>query len=710
MKRIVLLLAGLAVLWPVAAQAQQQVSGNLSTVAAACGTPPVSGSTGYLFLPVGTNNGSATFNLGGTWSGTMSFFGSADGAATWKAIGVLPSTGTGTAVTTATANGAWQFNPGAYTHVCIAFTTATSGTAVTTINLGQASARAGGGGSGTQSLSCGTGTILSLYEPYLQGTNSATTLTDFGPGANTGTFGASTLAPTWLSSGAGIVFNGSNYISIPAAAVNNAATVQMWFAFTSPQAQDAAGIIVAFSNSNGQYLGTNPSWVGNMGTQSGGGVKNQPINRAWGNEGVAFTFPAATTGNGWVNGQRAPGYIENNALHTWTGSGGGIIGGNDTSASFGTSMIFYGALVCNNVLTDAQIATNDYAFKSAIGQATGVAFPQNPPPNFFLWDGDSRWENAANNKMLTSMPYLDMKGAVTDTYNNISLPGQQMNDLVNNLATKEYTLADGFTGGTRNFLTENGINDISSGRSGATILGLYSTWCTNLHTRYPGSKCIVSTVVPDSGISAGQEGVRSALNTSIITNWRAGTYDGVMDEASDPLASTQVVPNGYNPSGMSSFNATYFIDGVHWLDPVALSMTGRDQCSLLAAIGQMIQPCWIPVTFNAAAIAAAGLSATSISMPLVNLGTGWRVCGVTSHVTTGFTGITTPTYEVGDSATSLTGYIANTAMSATGNGTPYTSLSNATASLVEATFGAANALSNAATGSITINVCVTTAP
>lgn len=154
MKRIVLLLAGLAVLWPVAAQAQQQVSGNLSTVAAACGTPPVSGSTGYLFLPVGTNNGSATFNLGGTWSGTMSFFGSADGAATWKAIGVLPSTGTGTAVTTATANGAWQFNPGAYTHVCIAFTTATSGTAVTTINLGQASARAeGGSGSSSGTIS-----------------------------------------------------------------------------------------------------------------------------------------------------------------------------------------------------------------------------------------------------------------------------------------------------------------------------------------------------------------------------------------------------------------------------------------------------------------------------------------------------------------------------------------------------------------------------
>lgn len=567
----------------------------------------------------------------------------------------------------------------------------------------------GGGTPGQLSVSCGSGTVLSYFAPYKQNTNSATTLTDYGPAGNTGTFGATTFAPTWLNSGAGLVFNGSNYVSFPAAGINNAATVQMWFAFTSPQANDAGGIIIPFANSNGQYLGTNSSWVGNLGTQSGGGVKNQPINRAWGNEGVAFTFPAASTGNGWVNGQRAPGYIENNQLLTWTGSTGGVIGANDTSASFGASMIFYGSLVCNNVLTDAQIAANDYNFKANLGALTGVQFPQNPPLNLFLWDGDSRWENAANNKMLTSLPYLDMK-AVPDTYNNISLPGQQMNDLVNNLATKEYVLADGFTGGGRFFITENGINDISAGRSGATILGLYSTWCTNVHTRYPGSKCVVSTVVPDSGISAGQEGVRSALNTSIITNWRAGTYDGVMDEASDPLASTQVVPNGYNPSGGSSFNATYFIDGVHWLDPVALSMTGRDQCSLLAAIGQMIKPCWIPVTFNAAAIAAAGLSAMTISMPLVNLGTGWRVCGVTAHVVTGFTGITTPTYEVGDSATSLTGYIASTAMSAPGNGTPYTSLANPTASLVEATFGAANALSNAAAGSITISVCVTTAP
>lgn len=203
MKRIVLLLAGLAVLWPVAAQAQQQVSGNLSTVAAACGTPPVSGSTGYLFLPVGTNNGSATFNLGGTWSGTMSFFGSADGAATWKAIGVLPSTGTGTAVTTATANGAWQFNPGAYTHVCIAFTTATSGTAVTTINLGQASARAGGGSNGA------SGTVSGQANGVIPLGTTATSITqqshldDGVTTASTITSTENIAAPAYVTTGAG---------------------------------------------------------------------------------------------------------------------------------------------------------------------------------------------------------------------------------------------------------------------------------------------------------------------------------------------------------------------------------------------------------------------------------------------------------------------------------------------------------------------------
>ena len=83
----------------------------------------------------------------GPWSGTISFFASGDGGATWNALNVTPSNST-TAVTTATANGTWQINPAGYTHVCAAFTTATSGTVVATIQLSTASARTSGGGGG----------------------------------------------------------------------------------------------------------------------------------------------------------------------------------------------------------------------------------------------------------------------------------------------------------------------------------------------------------------------------------------------------------------------------------------------------------------------------------------------------------------------------------------------------------------------------------
>ena len=130
----------------------QRTTANLSTHGAACGTPPVA-STGYVALQVGTNNGGATFTLGGTWSGTISFFASGDGATTWVALNVLPSNST-TAVTTATGNGTWQANVAGYTQVCAAFTTATSGTVVTTIQLSQASARAGGGGGGGGGSGC----------------------------------------------------------------------------------------------------------------------------------------------------------------------------------------------------------------------------------------------------------------------------------------------------------------------------------------------------------------------------------------------------------------------------------------------------------------------------------------------------------------------------------------------------------------------------
>src|ERR1700686_3476780 len=101
------------------ARGQTSVSANLTTA----GTSTSFTTTSGLCLNLTGNMGGTVINLGGTWSGTMSFFASVEGNPL-VALNVTPSNGT-TAVTTATANGAWQANSAGYSQICAIFTTAT---------------------------------------------------------------------------------------------------------------------------------------------------------------------------------------------------------------------------------------------------------------------------------------------------------------------------------------------------------------------------------------------------------------------------------------------------------------------------------------------------------------------------------------------------------------------------------------------------------
>ncbi len=73
------------------------------------------------------------FQITGTFTGTITFYGSVDGV-TFVAMSVLPI-GTATAVTTATAPGIWvSTRPTALSHVKAAISSYTDGTAVITIS------------------------------------------------------------------------------------------------------------------------------------------------------------------------------------------------------------------------------------------------------------------------------------------------------------------------------------------------------------------------------------------------------------------------------------------------------------------------------------------------------------------------------------------------------------------------------------------------
>lgn len=78
-----------------------------------------------------TTWGALGFQVTGTWTGTITFECTVDGA-TWAALSVTPSN-SATAVTTTTANGVWGFNNNFFQGVRARFSTASSGIAVVTI-------------------------------------------------------------------------------------------------------------------------------------------------------------------------------------------------------------------------------------------------------------------------------------------------------------------------------------------------------------------------------------------------------------------------------------------------------------------------------------------------------------------------------------------------------------------------------------------------
>lgn len=76
------------------------------------------------------NQGGVALQLTGTWTGTVSFEASVDGA-TYVAFNMVPSN-SATAASSATGNGCWSANCAGYSVVRARFSTATSGTVIAT--------------------------------------------------------------------------------------------------------------------------------------------------------------------------------------------------------------------------------------------------------------------------------------------------------------------------------------------------------------------------------------------------------------------------------------------------------------------------------------------------------------------------------------------------------------------------------------------------
>ena len=146
------------------AAAQLPATANLTTAGTAAGCTVTSTACIYVLLPKAT--GATGIELSGTWSGTVSFYGAMTASGVTKAL----SSTDATPVTSATANGAWQFNTAAFTRVLAVFTTATSGTVVVNVTTSTASARSGGGSGGGGNVT--STTMTSGVIPQATGANS----------------------------------------------------------------------------------------------------------------------------------------------------------------------------------------------------------------------------------------------------------------------------------------------------------------------------------------------------------------------------------------------------------------------------------------------------------------------------------------------------------------------------------------------------------
>ena len=143
------------------APAQQPAQANLTAQAASCPTTGPGATTSSLIVRVQNTQGGYGINLSGTWSGTVSFFGTTNGQTGWSALAATPINGN-SAVTTSTANGNWQVNSAGLQGICVLVTTYSSGTVAASIIASNASARTGGsgGGGGAVNSVSGDGTII----------------------------------------------------------------------------------------------------------------------------------------------------------------------------------------------------------------------------------------------------------------------------------------------------------------------------------------------------------------------------------------------------------------------------------------------------------------------------------------------------------------------------------------------------------------------
>lgn len=539
------------------------------------------------------------------------------------------------------------------------------------INCGGGS---GGGGGATAFVSSG---LMAKYLPYLD--NTGTTLHDQSGNHFDCTL-AGTQVPIWASPG--LMFGsaaGTSYLSCPAGILSGAKTIMMIFTAQVPNTNEPTGSypIAVFMDSNGWGVGTTNARGGALGLWHNSIEVAEPLDRELGFS--SFAIVCNTPANFYVNGIAGTGSLNGGQnCPTFNGAGtatfanypGGQIPG------FQWAGTLYALLVYNQVLTAAQVYQN-HQYATTLMQSLGASIPVTAqPPYALVFQGDSRTVNTGSSQQFTnSRPYYTTLGLGNrDQWWNLGVGGRTLAGIDGFFANIEYPLLRNFPSQGRTIYLDAGTNDMLANATGATVYTNMQTYCSTLHTNLPGVKIIAATSVARNDFTNAKEVQREALNTSIVSGMIAGTFncDAVSDIANDPILATQTVPNGFNPSGSSSFNSTWFADGVHESAAANLEMSTQESFSIAAARGTT-NGCTIinkRIPYQVIVAANTASAGTTQTVNLLQLFPGWQVCSLSTDTITAFvgTGVTGLTVSIGDSGTggSATTYASAFSLTATG--------------------------------------------
>jgi hypothetical protein len=492
---------------------------------------------------------------------------------------------------------------------------------------------------------------------------------------------------TWLPV-QGVTSSATSEASCPGAAFNNAGVIHVWLRAAYLNTNN----FFLYANVSGAQLGYMASSKTLIMSTSGGANWNQPADPLDGNMSIAYNVnPFAV----YINGKTSFGTVETPVNITFAATSTVRLG--VSGQSFVGNI--YGIVVYPSTLTAAQIAQNDAAMWNRL-QAAAV-FPRDidTSKNLTIYPGDSLTANANSLAQSTSIATLtnSLRKHGGSTY-NLGQGGQTSSQILANYSSAYGKLLTTYSGGTHTVSIMASVNDVSTGISAATTYSNLNTFCNNVHSSDPAARCLVATISPVSAWSGAQQTVRNTLNSTIYSNWLAGTIsaDGVIDIANDPIIGNQSL----------TANTTWWLDGTHFTvlsNGIAAQRFALAQCLLTN------QPCQLKLTVPYQYFSTGAIASTTATVNLLQLGPKQKICGVTQRVTTAFAGtsITAITASVGDSVSGVTTQYA-TALSwfATGTQDNLPTFVS-TNGIVQATVTATGAnLSALTAGSADISLCV----